>query len=346
MKVLIFGGTQFTGPHIVRELAAQGHEVRVYHRGEHMLTPLPPTVKKLNADLRSLRTYQAALRELKFDVILHMLAMTRQDAQQVIDAFGSHVPRIVVASSQDVYAPFGALYGKEEYTPSSFPLGEDGPLRTSRQIYGTDSDKLYMEQAFLEFQQRLPVTIVRMPAVYGPADPRRRFLEWIKRMENRRPAILLEPGMANFRWTHGYVENVAHALALAVTTPHPDGVSSRIYNVSEAPAHRDAGITNGAPTVAERLHWLARAAGYKGRIVVVPHDRCPPHLIHPLRFENDVVTSDAKIRTELGYTEVVSLEEGMKRTVEWQRANMPADFDPRDFDYAAEDRVLQELGLL
>jgi len=345
MKVLIFGGTAFTGPHIVNELSGLGHEVYVYHRGQHLLEPRPVGVKKINATMSSLKIYQAALRQMKFDVVLHMLAMHRLDAQQAIDALAGHVGRIVVASSQDVYAPFGALHGKEEHTPLPHPLDEAGPLRTSRQLYGNNYEKIYMEQAFLENQSRLPVTIIRMPATYGPHDPRNRFFEYLKRMDDKRPAILLEPAMANFRWTHGYVENVAHALALAVTTPHPDGITSRIYNVSELPPNRDAGITNGAPTVAERLHWLARAAGYRGRIVVVPRDRCPPHLIAPMKFEHDVITNDAKIRAELGYKELVDMEEGLKRTVAWQRAHMPEKFDPKLFDYAAEDVVIKEFGI-
>src|SRR5690349_16047663 len=114
MKILIFGGTQFTGPHIVRELAAQGHDIRVFHRGEHMLENRPPNVKKINAYLSALHVYRKALRQLKFDVVLHMLAMHRMDVQQVLEAFDGHAGRIVVASSQDVYKPFGAFMGREE----------------------------------------------------------------------------------------------------------------------------------------------------------------------------------------------------------------------------------------
>ncbi len=343
MKVLILGGTVFTGPHIVNALAAQGHEVRVYHRGQHLLEPLPPNVKKLNAYLTSLKFYRPALRQLKFDVVLHMLAMTRYEAQQAIEAFAGYVPRIVVASCQDVYAPCGARHGKEQHEPLPHPLAEDGPLRTSRQIFGGDYEKIYMEQAFLEYQNRLPVTLVRLPAMYGPGDPRCRFFEWIKRMEDGRPALLLEPGMAGYRWTHGYVENMAHALTLAVTTPHADGVTARIYNVSE-PQDPAAGIA-GAPTMVARLRGLAHAAGYHGQIRVVPREHCPAHLVQPLDFRHHLVTSDAKIRRELGYAEVVGMDEGLRRTVAWQRAHLPTEWDPRDFDYAAEDHAIQAESL-
>ncbi|HVT79875.1 MAG TPA: NAD-dependent epimerase/dehydratase family protein [Phycisphaerae bacterium] len=224
-------------------------------------------------------------------------------------------------------------------------MNEDAPLRSERYIYGGDYEKLDVEETFLQNAHRWPVTIIRMPAVFGPGDPRHRFFAHVKRMDDKRPAILLEPGMANFRWTHGYVENVAHALVLATKIPHAaESPDSRIYNVSETPYHSDAGITHGAPTIAERLHWLARAAGYKGRVVVAPRDRAPAHLVKPYRFEHDVVTSDAAIRRELGYADLVGIEDALKRTVAWERGHPPAEMDPAEFDYAAEDALLKDLG--
>jgi uncharacterized protein YbjT (DUF2867 family) len=50
-------------------------------------------------------------------------------------------------------------------------------------------------------------------------------------MDDGRSAILLEKGMASWRWTHGYVEDVAAAVALAVMDERAAG---RTYNVGEA----------------------------------------------------------------------------------------------------------------
>jgi uncharacterized protein YbjT (DUF2867 family) len=41
MKVLIVGGTNFIGPHVVGRLVKVGHEVVVFHRGRTE-TDLPP----------------------------------------------------------------------------------------------------------------------------------------------------------------------------------------------------------------------------------------------------------------------------------------------------------------
>jgi hypothetical protein len=53
--------------------------------------------------------------------------------------------------------------------------------------------------------------------------------------------------------------------------------------------------------------------------------------------------SSARIRAELGYDEVVSPDAAMARTIAWERANPPAEVDPAQFDYAAEDTALDQL---
>src|SRR5258708_19715971 len=74
----------------------------------------------------------------------------------------------------------------------------------------------------------LPGTVLRLPMVYGPGDYQHRLFSYLKRMDDNRPVILLDEAEAQWRWTHGYVENVADAIALALTDElAPD----RIYNV-------------------------------------------------------------------------------------------------------------------
>ncbi len=52
LKILILGGTAFTGPHLVRLALARGHEITVFNRGktEQRLGSLPDSVKKLVGD--------------------------------------------------------------------------------------------------------------------------------------------------------------------------------------------------------------------------------------------------------------------------------------------------------
>jgi nucleoside-diphosphate-sugar epimerase len=141
----------------------------------------------------------------------------------------------------------------------------------------------------------------------------------------------LDEGLAAWRWTRGYVENVAAAVALAVADEKAAG---RIYNAGEARAL----------STAEWVRQIGRAAGWQGQVLTVPKDRLPAHLVSDIDTGQDLVADTTRIREELGYEEIVPRDEALRRTIDWQRANPPARFDAGQFDYEAEDRVLTGLG--
>jgi nucleoside-diphosphate-sugar epimerase len=168
--------------------------------------------------------------------------------------------------------------------------------------------------------------VLRLPAVHGPGDPLHRLSGLLKRMDDGRPAILLEERQARWRWSRGYVEDVAHAIALAVMDERAAG---RVYNVG----------WSDAPAEAEWVRRVGAAAGWRGEVVALPREKLPAHLV-PETEAYDLVTDTGRIRRELGYAEVVPVDEALRRTVEWERAHPPVEVDPAKFDYAAEDRAL------
>jgi len=162
--------------------------------------------------------------------------------------------------------------------------------------------------------------------VYGPGDPLHRFFPLIKRMDDGRPAILFTDDLAAWRGSKGYVENVGAAIALAAVHEKAAG---RIYNIAEADA----------PTEREWAERVAAVTGWRGRIVTLPRDKTPPHLILPGNARQHWVASSKRIREELGYRETVESAEALRRTIEWERTHPPP-VDPAQFDYAAEDAAL------
>ncbi len=119
----------------------------------------------------------------------------------------------------------------------------------------------------------LPGTVLRLPAVYGPGDYRHRLLPYLKRMDGGQPEIPVEKGMAEWRWTGGYVENVAHAIALATTGGRAAG---RIYNVGEPDT----------PPWAGWIRQIGCAAAWHGEIVEAPRILCPKTCDTRLTFPN------------------------------------------------------------
>ena len=316
MRVLILGGTGLTGPHIVRGLTELGHQVTVFHRGR--------TKADLPAGVREVRGETAdpppGLRRVQPDVAIHMWALTENDANRFLDVFRGHAGRAVVISSCEVYRAYGKLHLAETGPPDPIPLDENAPLRESRFLYrerkdlGVDTtfyDKVLVEQA-LRARSDLPVTILRYPGVYGPCDPYRRFQAWLDQMDVS-DEIRIAEDYARWRWTSGYVEDVATAAVLAATQ---DRAAGRIYNV---------GARNAA-TTAETIEQLGRAAGWQGRVVAVPPSEIPPdqRSPHPHDFSHHLAIDTSRIRAELGYCEIVPHEEGLRRTIEWERAQRSA----------------------
>jgi nucleoside-diphosphate-sugar epimerase len=336
MRVLIIGGTAFIGPHVVRSLASGGHELTIFHRGEHE-PELPGSVRHVHSASATFPVldFPPELVSWKPDVVLHMVAMGERDAQAVVRTFKSVARRLLVLSSGDVYAAYGVLIGSETGVAQSTLLREDSALRNNLYPYrkmAKDPDdwvyhyeKILVERVVMS-DPRLPGTILRLPAVYGPADSNHRFFSHLKRTCDRRPAILLDHDQARWRWSHEYVENVAVAITLAVTD---DRASGKIYNIGE----------KSVPTTAERVRQLAKLTGWTGEIVKLPRASLPSHLRDTYNYSQNLACDTSRIRNELGYREVVSVDEGLRRTITWLREHSPS-IDAAEYDYAAEDAAL------
>jgi nucleoside-diphosphate-sugar epimerase len=324
MKILILGGTSLTGPFTTRYLLEQGHQVTIFHRGKHH-ADLPPTVNRIVGERRKLDEFVDEFKQQVPDVVLDMLAFTRQDAEMLMRVFKGIAQRVVVPSSCDVYRVYGRLHGTEPGPVDPIPLDEEAPLRENLSIHQEEYEKRWVEQVVMS-DPDLPGTILRYPMIYGPNDGGRTF-DVVKRILDNRPVIPLDEQVARWRWSRGYAENVAWATVLAVTQQQ---ARNRIYNVAE-------------PEGLSYLEWtqrVARAAGWTGRIVVLPAGRLDSGTAH---YEHHWVVDTTRIRAELGYMEVVPQEEALRRTVEWQWAHPLEKYDPKDFDYETEDTVLAQL---
>jgi nucleoside-diphosphate-sugar epimerase len=332
VRILIIGGTQFLGPPLVQRLVALGHEVAVFHRGRTH-AELPEGVQHLLGDRDRLTDHATDLRRYRPQVVIDMIAFFESHARDLLAVFRGVAERTVVLSSGDVYRAYGVFHGTEPGPVEPVPLTEDAPLRTVLFPYrstATDPgdlrynyDKIPVERV-VRGDPDLPGTVLRLPMVPGPGDSQHRLYPYLRRMEDCRPAILLDEALADWRCSRGYAEDVAAAIAIAATDPRAAG---RVYNVAETVA-----LTEAAWVLA-----IGAAAGWKGEVVVVPRSWLPV----PGNPDQDIVTDTSRIREELGYREVIAQAEALRRTITWERANPPAGV--ARFNYAEEDRILAAL---
>src|SRR5205823_7436702 len=157
-----------------------------------------------------------------------------------------------VIISVDVYRAYERFRKADPGPPDPAPLTEGSPLRDKLYPYRSMAksadefmyhyDKILMEREVMSRPEALPVTVLRLPMVYGPGDYQHRLFPYLKRMDDGRPAILLPEGWAQNRVSRGYVEGVAAAIVLAVLD---DRATGRVYNVAE-------------PEALSELEWVRR----------------------------------------------------------------------------------------
>ena len=337
MNILVIGGTKFIGPPVIRHLINMGHEVTVFHRGKTQ-AELPDRVHHLLAERRCLSDFKSRFEQLAPEVVLDMFAYTQDDAQTLMKTFKGIAQRVVAISSIDVYRVYDVLWGREsDIIP--VPLTEDSPLRSSRYPFRdmssrplnapVDYEKILVEQVVMS-DPELPGTVVRLPMVYGAKDPLHRLFPYLQRMDEQRHVIVLQESVANWRGSYGYVENVAFAIALATTN---EKAKNRIYHVVEQQTLSEA----------ERIAKVGELAGWKGKILTLPKEKMPTEWKLMLNTKQDWLVDSSRIRNELGYQEIFSLDEALKITIEWQQNHPPA--KPEEFaipwllDYKTEDEI-------
>lgn len=336
MRILVIGGTGFIGTYLVRQLGALGHQVTIFHRGTTTQSPPQENVEVIRGTREQLPNLCA-----KANIVIDLILSSGRQADALMDAFRGCSERVVAASSIDVYRACGILHGSETGPLEPVPLTEESALRTKLQTYPPDQieklksvfgwldeeyDKIPVERAILG-DPTLPGTVLRLPMIYGPGDRLSRLRPLLQRMDDGRPAILIDEAWANWRSPRGYVENVAAAIVLAAVSARAAG---RVYNVAETPSFSEL---EWARRVAAAVHW-------RGEFVILPAQRMPEHLRNPGNAAQHWEASSSRIREELGYLEPVPLEEALHRTIAEDRESRRRNPVPSP-DYAAEDDALR-----
>lgn len=310
MRILIIGGTGFIGRAVVRAL--QGHDLALFHRGS--ACEARDTTHHLHGDRADLRAFRDRIRALRPDVVLDMVPRNGPDTQPVIDAVQDIVPRLVAVSSGSVYRRFGVLIGSEPGEVDNTPSHEDSPLRTRLFPYRRpsaepgpldDYDKIPAEQAYFR-APRLACSVVRLPMVYGAGDPDDRLTPHLRAMLDGLPAIPLWETVARWRNARCHVDNAAAAIARVVQA----GAPGRAYNVAEPQDF----------TESEWIRRIGGIVGWPGTLRLVPDGSRlgqPPISEFPetTNFAQHLLMDSSRIRDELGYREVVPLQDALNSAV-------------------------------
>jgi 2'-hydroxyisoflavone reductase len=191
LRILILGGTGFTGPYQVRYALSRGHQVTTFNRGKTHPGELPKEVEQLIGDRNGQLN---ALKGRKWDVVIDnptTLPAWVRDAAQILKG---NVERYVFISTISVYAD--TANGVDENAPLAKYDGPD-PYKETLEAMKASGYKTYGPLKALsekEAEKWFPgkTLIIRPGLIVGPRDETDRFTYWPVRID--RGGEVLAPG--------------------------------------------------------------------------------------------------------------------------------------------------------
>jgi 2'-hydroxyisoflavone reductase len=191
LRILILGGTGFTGPFQVKYALSRGHKVTVFNRGKTHPGELPKEVEQLTGDRNG---QLEALKGKKWDVCIDnptTLPAWVRDAAQILKG---NVERYIFISTISVYADTST--GPDENTPLAKYEGAD-PFKETLEAMKASGYKTYGPLKALSEQETekwFPgkSLIIRPGLIVGPRDETDRFTYWPVRID--RGGEVLAPG--------------------------------------------------------------------------------------------------------------------------------------------------------
>lgn len=183
LRILILGGTGFTGPFQVEYALARGHQVTLFNRGKRPSPEWPGAVEQLHGDRNS--GDLSALQGRQWDVCIDnptSLPFWVRDAANVL---AGNIGHYLFISTISVYAD-GSRPGITEDAPLAAYAGKDAMAETQQTLMADVASLYGPLKALSEAEARKrfgqAVTIVRPGYIVGPRDETDRFTYWPHRV--------------------------------------------------------------------------------------------------------------------------------------------------------------------
>ena len=242
MRILILGGTGFTGPYQVRYALSRGHKVTTFNRGKTHPGELPNDVEQLIGDRNGKLD---ALKNRQWDVVIDnptTLPAWVRDAAQILKG---NVDRYVFISTLSVYGE--TKNGVDETAPTDTYQGAD-PYKETLEAMRASGFKTYGPLKALsekEAEKWFPgkTLVIRPGLIVGPRDETDRFTYWPVRID--RGGEVLAPGDPKdpvqfidardlAEWTIRMVENRELGTYNATGPAKPLGIGEMLNSIKEA----------------------------------------------------------------------------------------------------------------
>lgn len=320
MKVLLTGATGFIGSHIAELLIGKGYDVYCLTRKTSNLQWLASSpVRTVEGSLSQEQSLYKAAEDA--DYVFHVAGLTaarnREEFFQGNQGGTRNLLNAVLRSAPNVqrFVHISSLAAAGPAPSLQQPVDESTPCRP---ITAYGESKLAAEREVLADKDRLPVTIVRPPAVFGPRDTATlTFFQTVNK--GLSPLIGFDEKYVSL--VHS--SDLARGIVESGESPHTIGqlyhvASDEFYTWSQI-GQATADFLGKKPLTIRLPHpvvkTIAGISGFFGRFAAKPP---------VLNYEKGLdmvqkywICSTAKAHRDFGYRQLMPLADGIANTVGW-----------------------------
>ncbi len=336
-KVLITGATGFIGSHVVRLFCEKGVKVNCLVRKTSDLSNIKDLqVKLIYGDITDL---QGLIQSFKgFDSVIHIAAYVHDWGNYDVfyktnvigtlnvlqSSYENNINNIIITGSISVYGEEDSKVVKNENSPynSHYPYFGDKIFPSKFNFYRDTKAIAQKEAIKFATEHNLNMTIIEPVWVYGEREFNTGFFEYIKTIKTGIPFF---PGSKKNKFHVVYAQDLARAYWLAFQKKLM-GINSFIIGNEKAEQMdkifslfcREAGLKK-----PKNLHkFIAYPIGFLWELLyTILYMKNPPLLARNRvnLFYDNIEYSTLKAKILLEFTNLYSLEEGIKKTVVWYK---------------------------
>lgn len=322
MKVLVTGGTGFTGKALVRRLLDEGHQVVALDYKEGLKTEElrnwgaevvigsvtdKTVVEKSIQGVEVVHHLAAAFRELNVPDTYYREVNVDGTSNVLEAAFRQGVKKFIYCSTCGVH-------GNIDYPPG----GEDAPIQPADYYQATKFEAEPLVHEY--FIKGMKTVILRPAAIYGPGDPERFYMIFKRVAKGSFPMF----GKGKTYYHPLYIDNLIDAFMLSMEEGKGDGQAYLIADEEYLEIKDLVQKVGHALGIEVKINHYPLIplimAGHIFEKLYKPFRITPP--IFPRRVDwyrqNRAFNID-KAKRELGYQPKIGIDEGLKRTAQWYK---------------------------
>lgn len=312
MRLLVTGGAGFIGSNFIRYFLSTRPDTHVVNFDKLTYAANPENLADFAGDpryqlVRGDVTDPAAVFNILargFDAIVNFAAETHvdrsiEDASPFLHTNVGGVLRLLEAARKSKLPRFVHISTDEVYgsAPAGASFSEDAPLDPRSPYAASKAAADHFVAAYANTYGVSPI-VLRCTNNYGPFQfPEKLIPLMIANAQENKPLPVYGDGLQERDWL--FVEDHCAAIALALE----NGVCGQIYNVSAGSPKPNLQI----------VRTILKLIGKPESLIQFVKDRPG----HDRRYALD----SSKIQRELAWKPLVPFEDGIRRTIDWYRAN-------------------------